>query len=80
MAYSKLKGDVSWMKPKSKINSKPIAYSTQSVSDLIVLLSADGCTINELKDKINYDNEAKDIIRKYIDLGYAASIAKDYFR
>ena len=64
MAYSKPKGNVSWTKPKSKINSKPIAYSTKSVSDLIVLLSADGCTINELKGKINYDNEAKDIIQK----------------
>ena len=80
MAYNKPKGDVSWVSPKSKINSKPIAHSTKAVSDLIVLLSADGCTINELKDKINYDNEAKDIIQKYIDLGYGELIAKDYFR
>ena len=80
MVYNKPKGDVSWVSPKSKINSKPIAYSTKAVSDLIVLLSADGCTIKELKDKINYDNEAKDIIQKYIDLGYGELIAKDYFR
>ena len=80
MAYNKPKGDVSWVNPKSKINLKPIAYSTKAVSDLIVLLSEDGCTIKELKDKINYDNEAKDIIQKYIDLGYGELIAKDYFR
>ena len=80
MAYNKSKGDVPWTNPQSKINSKPIVYSTKAVSDLIVLLSADGCTINKLKGKINYDNEAKDIIQKYIDLGYGESMAKDYFR
>lgn len=31
MAYSKPKGNVSWTKPKSKINSKPIAYSTNNL-------------------------------------------------
>ena len=79
MAYNKSKGDVSWTNPQSKINSKPIVYSTKAVSDLIVLLLADGCTIKELKDKINYDNEAKDIIQKYIDLGYGELIAKRLF-
>lgn len=80
MAYSKPKGDVEWYKPKSKINSRPIAYSPKATSDLIVLLAEDGCTIKELKDKINYDEEAKAIIQKYIDLGYGELIAKDYFK
>lgn len=79
MAYSKPKGDVEWYKPKSKINQRPIAYSPKAVSDLIVLLVEDGCTIKELKDKINYDEEAKTIIQKYIDLGYGNLIAEDYF-
>lgn len=80
MTYSEPKGDVEWCKPKSKINSRPIAYSPKSTSDLIVLLAEDGCTIQELKDKINYDEEAKVIIQKYIDLGYGDLIAKDYFK
>lgn len=80
MAYNKPKGDVLWYKPKSKANLKPIAYSTKATSDLIAVLSKDGCTIVELKDKINYDNEAKDIIQKYIDLGYGGLIARDYFK
>lgn len=80
MAYSKPKGEVMWCKPKSKISSKPIAYSTKAVSDLIVLLAEDGCTIKELKEKINYDEEARGIIQKYIDLGCENLIAKDYFK
>lgn len=80
MAYSKPKGDVEWCKPESKINQRPIAYSPKSTSDLVALLAKDGCTIKELKDKINYDEEAKAIIQKYIDLGYGELIAKDYFK
>lgn len=80
MAHSKPKGDVLWRKPKSKISSKPIAYSPTATSDLIVLLVQDGCTIRELKSKINYDSDAKDIIQKYIDLGYGDYIAKEYFK
>jgi hypothetical protein len=80
MAYSKPKGDVTWYKPNSKFNTRPIAYSPKSTSDLIVLLAKDGCFIKELKNKINYDEEAKTIIQKYIDLGYGNLIAKDYFK
>ena len=58
---------------------RPIAFSTVATSDLIVLLAEDGCTIEELKDKIIYDIEAKEIIQKYIDLGYGKLIAKDCF-
>lgn len=80
MAYSKPKGDVLWYVPKSKTNPKPIAYSTTATSNLIMVLAGDGCTIKQLKNKINYDEEAKDIIQKYIDLGYGELIAKDYFK
>lgn len=80
MAYSKPKGDVLWNIPKVKTNSKPIAYSTTATSDIIAVLAEDGCTIKQLKNKINYDEEAKDIIQKYIDLGHGELIAKDYFK
>ena len=59
---------------------RPIAFSTTATSDLIVILAEDGCTIEELKDKIIYDIEAKEIIQKYIDLGYGKLVAKDYFK
>ena len=58
---------------------RSFATSTTATSDLIVLLAEDGCTIEELKDKIIYDIEAKEIIQKYIDLGYGKLIAKDCF-
>lgn len=80
MAYSKPKGDVSWHKPKSKINSKPIAYSTVATNDLIVILSQMYDTIEDIYKAINYDQEAKEIMKKYIDLGYGNYIARDYFK
>ena len=80
MAYSKPKGDVLWYIPKGKTSPKPIAYSTTATSDIIAVLAEDGCTIKQLKNKINYDEEAKDIIQKYIDLGHVELIAKDYFK
>lgn len=80
MAYSKPKGDASWRKPKSKINSKPIAYSTVATNDLIVILSQMYDTIEDIYKAINYDQEAKEIMKKYIDLGYGNYIARDYFK
>lgn len=80
MAYSKPKGSVSWYEPKSKANSKPIAYSTMSTSDLIVRLSQIYDTIEDVYKEINYDQEAKEVMKKYIDLGYGSYIARDYFK
>lgn len=80
MAYSKPKGSVSWYKPKSKINSKPIAYSTVATNDLIVILSQIYDTIEDVYKAINYDQEAKEVMKKYIDLGYGSYIARDYFK
>ena len=77
MAYSKPKGDVLYYIPKKK---KPIAYSSQSTNDLIVILSRLNNTIQDVYDAINYDDEAKNVIKKFIDLGYGNSIAKDWFK
>ena len=68
--------DVRWHVPDKK---KPVAYSTFAASSLIVALSRDGCTIKELLDKINYDVEAKKVIKQYIDKGYGDIIAKTFF-
>lgn len=77
MAKTKRKGDVHWFIPNKK---KPIAYSTVATSDLIGLLAEDFETIQDVYDAINYDVEAKEILQKYIDLGYGNEIAKNWFR
>ena len=77
MAKRKIKGDVSWIVPKKK---KPIAYSTVATSHLIGLLSQEHKTIQDVYDAVTYDVEAKEILQKYIDLGYGNEIAKQWFR
>lgn len=68
--------DVMWHVPDNK---KPIAYSTAAALRLIVVLSRDGCTIKKLLSRINYDTEAKKVIKQYIDKGYGDIIAKKFF-
>jgi len=70
------KGDVFWYLPGRK---KPIAYSTKAASDLIVALSEDGATIQEVHDRITYDREAQAILRKYIEKGLGEASAKSFF-
>lgn len=77
MAKTKSKGDVSWTVPKRK---KPIAYSTKATSDLIAVLAQEYETITDVYNAINYDVEAKEILQKYIDLGYGNQIAREWFK
>lgn len=82
MKISSMNNEVLWwephiIKPKSK---KPIVKSTKASSDIISLLSKDGSTINELYYKINYDEEAKTILKLYIDKGYGNMKASDLFK
>lgn len=77
MARAKSKGDVSWTVPGKK---KPIAYSTTAASDLIVALAEEYNTINDVYNAINYDIEAKEVLEKYIALGYGNQIAREWFR
>ena len=71
------KGDVIYTVPNKK---KPIAYSTRATSDLIVLLAQDCETITDVYNAINYDQDAKDVLNKYIELGYGDVIAREWFR
>lgn len=77
MAKANNKGDVHWYVPGKK---KPVAYSTVATSDLISLLSEDFETIQDVYDAINYDPEAKAIMKIYIDLGYGNQIAREWFK
>lgn len=71
------KGDVMYTVPNKK---KPIAYSTVATQDLIVILAQDYETITDVYNAINYDQDAKDVLKKYIDLGYGDVIAREWFR
>ena len=69
--------DVRWYIPNRK---RPIAYSTVATSGLIVMLSKEGLTIQEVYDKILFDKEAKMVLNEYIKRGYGNTIAKTFFR
>lgn len=69
--------DVHWTIPGKK---KPIAYSTVATSDLIVLLSKEHKTIIEVQAAINFDQEAINVLQKYIDAGYGEQVAQDFFK
>jgi predicted metal-dependent RNase len=71
------KGDVMYTVPNKK---KPIAYSTVATQDLIVILAQDYETITDVYNAINYDQDAKDVLKKYIDLGYGDVVAREWFR
>ena len=77
MKKANRKGNVHWYVPNKK---QPIAYSTTAASDLIGLLAEDFETIQDVYDAINYDPEAKEILQKYIDLGYGNEIAANWFK
>ena len=72
MRRSKLpKGDVSWTIPGRKT---PIAYSNSATSYLIVALSEGDKTIQEVFNAINFDVDAKSVLRCYIDAGFGNQI------
>lgn len=70
--------DVEWRVPGKKT---PIAYSTVAASDLIEALVEDNptATISEILGKVNYDQEAKKVLRQYIDAGYGNQVANEWF-
>lgn len=69
-------GNILWYVPNHK---KAIAFSTVAVRDYISSLSREHETIWDVYDSIVYDNDAKRVLRKYIDRGYGNEIAKDWF-
>lgn len=73
----KSKGAVQWYLPKKK---RPMAYSTVATSDLIGYLAQEHETVQDVYNAINFDNDAKAILMKFIDAGYADHRARDLFR
>lgn len=77
MSVKREKGDVRWTIPYRKT---PIAWSTVATSNLITALMEPNDTIASLRQKINYDVEAKAVLDAYIEKGYGNQIAKEWFR
>lgn len=71
----KSRGDVSWSLPGTK---RPFAYSTIATSDLIVVLSEIHKTAQDVYNAINYDDEAKAIVKHFIEKGYGNYIFYDF--
>ena len=79
MAYKESKGDVYWYSIDNK-KKRPIAYSTLATKYFIGLLAEEYETIIDVFNAINYDEEAKNIMQLYINLGYGNEIARKYFK
>ena len=73
MKYKNI-NDVEWIFPTKK---KPFAYSTKATSDLIEILSEQYLTIKDVFNNINYDEDAKQITKQFIDAGYENFIMYD---
>lgn len=76
MAQRKNSKDVKWTVPNTK---KPLCYSTEATSHLIVALMEPSDTIQMLRNKIVYDVEAKEVLNMYIKVGYGNQIASEWF-
>ena len=71
---SKKGSAVKWKLPHLK---RSFAGSTVATSDLIVALSEKYLTTKDVYNVINYDPEAKEIIKYFIDNGYGNFILRD---
>lgn len=67
MAKQGRKGDVAWYLPNSK---RPFAYSTRATSDTIAVLYEMYGDLQAVYDNIHYDEEAKAIVKHFLDNGY----------
>ena len=66
--YIKKQGKKWWLRPFATIQT--------ASADLIWILAEKYNTINEIYNNINYDNEAKNVIKYLIDKGYGNSDLK----
>ena len=67
--------DVYWTLPHQK---RSFATCTISTNNLIEALSTDDKTVKDVYDSINYDEDAKIILKGFIDAGYKNFIMKDF--
>ena len=77
----KSKGDVTiFVKRKSGKEYKIIDYISQASNDLIVMLSQEYDTVHDVYKAVNYDEDAKRVLQRLIELGYGELKARECFR
>lgn len=76
MARNKSKGGVEWSLPGKK---RPFAYSTEAVNYLIIILSQEYTTIQDVYNHYSLRDEGKDILKRFIEEGYGNEIAAKHF-
>lgn len=64
---------VDWFLPGKK---RRFATSTQATSLLIVLAAGEDRTVTQAREWINYDDEARDILRAFEDAGYGDTLLR----
>lgn len=67
MARSSSSLGVDWFLPGKK---RRFATSTMATSTLIVLAASEGHTVTSAREWINYDDEAREILRHFEEAGY----------
>lgn len=67
--------DVYWHYPHLK---RSFGSTTIASSQLIKTITKDNMTVKEVYKAINYDSDAKEILRHYIEKGYGNFIMKDF--
>lgn len=63
----KKQSGVLWYLPNK---NKPFATSTKATSDLIAILYEESQDLSVVYEQINYDDEAKNIVKYYLDHGF----------
>lgn len=76
MGYKKELG-AEWYIPMAK---KAFTKSTVATSKLIEMLAEEYLTVEDVYNAINYDPEAKEIVKYFIDKGYKNYVFRDFFR
>ena len=67
--------DVYWTLPHQK---RYFMSTTIATDNLIVSLSEENMTVKDVYEAINYDEDAKEVLKHFIDAGYENFIMKDF--
>lgn len=67
--------DVYWTLPRQK---RYFMSTTIATDNLIVSLSEENMTVKDVYEAINYDEDAKEVLKHFIDAGYENFIMKDF--
>lgn len=58
--------------PRGGFSPRRFATTTRATSDLIEALAGDGHTVQSAHDVINYDEDAKAVLARFVDAGHGS--------